>query len=79
MCTEKVPVVVFKCVFVQSPPPRLKQEGESVGRQAETRGDPFSVRTSHTGAEMSDAPLERQRGTERWRRREEKQRGEPGK
>lgn len=29
------------------------------------RGNPLSVRTSHTGAEMTDAPLERREGGNR--------------
>lgn len=47
---------VFKCFCSVFFYPRLKQDIESVDREER---DPYSVRRSHTGAKMTDAPLER--------------------
>lgn len=56
-----------------------RKEGGPRGTFSREEGDPLSVQTSLTRAEMTDAPKERKEETERWRRQEGKQRGEPGK
>lgn len=74
---KEVCLFVFKCVFLQfqTGSGTCRQVGESEGGG----GAHYQSVFSHWGRKKTDAPSEREEGTERWRQREEKQRGEPGK